>query len=117
MLEVFRLSVFIAHLDRPSLGDWPKAVTSTPAHAMGLGKTHGLLKEGGPANFVLFRGRQYSELFSRSQHDRLVVRNGKWIAATVPDYDELDLILAHHALSKTQPLIENNNKENRKTTV
>ena len=117
MLEVFRLSVFIAHLDRPSLGDWPKAVTSTPAHAMGLGETHGLIKEGGPANFVLFRGRQYSELFSRSQHDRLVVRNGKWIAATVPDYDELDPILAHHALSKTQPLIENNNKENRKTTV
>ena len=118
MLEVFRLSVFIAHLDRPSLGDWPKAVTTTPAQAMGLGKTHGLLKEGGAADFVLFRGRQYSELFSRSQHDRLVIRNGQWIAATVPHYDELDPILNQHALTKTQPLVENNNdKENRKTTV
>ena len=118
MLEVFRLSVFIAHLDRPSLGDWPKAVTTTPAQAMGLGKTHGLLKEVGAADFVLFRGRQYSELFSRSQHDRLVIRNGQWIAATVPHYDELDPILNQHALTKTQPLVENNNdKENRKTTV
>jgi cytosine/adenosine deaminase-related metal-dependent hydrolase len=118
MLEVFRLSVFIAHLDRPSLGDWPKAVTTTPAQAMGIGETHGLLKEGGPANFVIFRGRQYSELFSRSQHDRLVVRNGKWIATTVPNYDELDPILDHHALSKTQPLIgSNDSKENRKTIV
>ena len=85
---------------------------------MGIGETHGLLKEGGPANFVIFRGRQYSELFSRSQHDRLVVRNGKWIATTVPNYDELDPILDHHALSKTQPLIgSNDSKENRKTIV
>ena len=44
--------------------------------------------------------------------------NGKWIATTVPNYDELDPILDHHALSKTQPLIgSNDSKENRKTIV
>ena len=83
-----------------------------------LANVEAVLKEGGAADFVLFRGRQYSELFSRSQHDRLVIRNGQWIAATVPHYDELDPILNQHALTKTQPLVENNNdKENRKTTV
>mgnify|MGYP002629844162 FL=1 len=92
MLEVFRLSVFIAHLDRPSFGDWPKAVTSTPARAMGFGETHGLIREGGEANLVLFKARHYSELFSRPQHDRLVLRHGKHIGVSIPGYEELDEI-------------------------
>lgn len=32
---------------------------------------HGMLRVGGPANLVIFRGRKYSELFSRPQIDRV----------------------------------------------
>ena len=57
----------IAHLDRP-YGDWPRAITSTPADAMGL-PSHGRIAVGGPADFVICRGRRYSELLSRPQWD------------------------------------------------
>ena len=62
----------IGHLDRPAIGAWPCAVTSTPAAAMGLGQQGvGTLAVGGPADFVLFRGRRYSELLARPQFDRV----------------------------------------------
>jgi hypothetical protein len=59
----------MAHLDRP-YGDWPQAVTSVPADAMGL-RQHGRVAAGLPANLVIFRGRRYSELLSRPQYDRV----------------------------------------------
>lgn len=59
----------ICHLDRP-YGSWPTAVTSVPAAAMKL-PHHGIIRSGGPANLVVFRGRKYSELLSRPQHDRV----------------------------------------------
>ena len=58
----------IGHLDRP-YGDWPRAVTSAAWAAMRL--AGGWLREGAPADFVIFRGRRYSELMSRPQHDRV----------------------------------------------
>ncbi len=61
----------IGHLDRP-YGAWPRAVTGIPAAAMGLaGRGVGSLRAGGPADFVLFRGRRYSELLARPQFDRV----------------------------------------------
>jgi cytosine deaminase len=90
-LEVFAMSVKIAHLDRP-YGDWCRAVTSTPADLMGL-STVGRIGVGLPADFVIFRARRYSELFARSQHDRLVVRSGVAIDTTLPDYAELDYLV------------------------
>lgn len=81
----------MAHLDRP-YGDWVRSVTATPANAMGL-RSHGRLKVGGPADFVIFRARRYSELLSRPQLDRVVVRNGKALVHVVPpDYSELDYV-------------------------
>ncbi len=59
----------MAHLDRP-YSDWPLSVTATPADAMHLPR-HGRLAVGGPADFVIFRGRRYSELLSRPQYDRV----------------------------------------------
>jgi cytosine deaminase len=41
-------------------------------------------------DFVVFRARCFSELLSRPQADRAVVRGGAQVAATVPDYSELD---------------------------
>lgn len=87
-LEVFSLSVKIAHLDRP-YADWCRAITSTPADLMGLPAV-GRIGVGLPADLVLFRARRYSELLSRSQHDRQVLRDGKLIDTILPDYAELD---------------------------
>jgi cytosine deaminase len=88
MLEVFREAVRIAHLDHP-LGDWPASVTRTPAIQMRLGGL-GAIAPGESADLVLFRARRWSELLSRPQADRLVIRSGQSIDATPPDYAELD---------------------------
>ncbi len=87
-LEVFSLSAKIAHLDRP-FGDWSRAITTTPADLMGL-PTMGRIGVGLPANLVLFKARNYSELLSRGQRDRIILRDGKLIDSTLPDYAELD---------------------------
>jgi cytosine deaminase len=88
MLEVFREATRIAHLDRP-VGDWPRAVTATPAELMGLTGA-GRIGPGLPADLVLFEGRAWSELLSRPQGNRVVLRNGKAIERRLPDYRELD---------------------------
>lgn len=88
MLEVYRMATRILHLDHP-VGDWPKAVASTPAEIMRLDGT-GVLKPGGPADLVIFKGRSWTELLSRPESDRIVVRDGKPIARDIPDYAELD---------------------------
>jgi cytosine/creatinine deaminase len=87
-LEVFTMGVRIAHLDRP-YGDWANAISLTPANLMGLPDV-GRIAVGLPADLVLFKARSFSELLSRSQHDRIVLRNGKAIDTTLPDYGELD---------------------------
>ena len=43
---------------------------------------------------VLFRGRGFSELLSRPQADRVVLRRGQPIDTDPPDYRELDDLLA-----------------------
>jgi cytosine deaminase len=88
LMEVFRESVRIGHLDNP-VGDWPRAVTALPAEAMGLA-TAGRVRVGAPADLVLFAARDYSELLSRPQSDRVVLRAGRAIDTTLPDYRELD---------------------------
>jgi cytosine deaminase len=88
VLEVFTQSVRIAHLDMP-YGDWPSAVTKTAADLIGLPDV-GRIGVGLPADLILFKGRSFSELLSRPQHDRMVMRNGKPIDTTLPDYAELD---------------------------
>jgi len=91
LLEVLSWSTKIAHLDCP-YDDWCRSVTLTPADLMGL-PTAGRIGVGLSADLVLFRARRYSELFSRSQGDRTVLRRGRAIDTTLPDYAELDPIL------------------------
>ncbi|MEN9245388.1 MAG: cytosine deaminase [Thermostichales cyanobacterium SRBZ-1_bins_19] len=91
MAEVVRMAVRIGHLDS-DYGFWPRAFTSTPAALMGLAGV-GKLAVGMPADLVVFRGRNYSEWLSRSQHDRRVIRGGKLIDSTLPDYEELDYLV------------------------
>ncbi|MEG4231475.1 cytosine deaminase [Microcoleus sp. Pol11C3] len=91
VLEVFNMSVRIAHLDRP-WEDWPRTVTTTPADLMGLPNL-GRIGVGLPADLILFKARNFSELLSRSQRDRTVLRQGREIDTTLPDYRELDDLL------------------------
>lgn len=92
VLEVFNMAVRIAHLDRP-WEDWPRTVTKTPADLMGLPNL-GKIAVGLPADLILFKARNFSELLSRAQGDRTVLRQGKEIDTTLPDYRELDDLLA-----------------------
>jgi cytosine deaminase len=91
MLEVYREATRIAQLDRP-VGDWPAAVTRIPASVMRL-EGRGRLVPGGVADLVLFNARGYSELLSRPQSDRIVLRDGLPIDTTLPDYRELDPLM------------------------
>jgi cytosine deaminase len=91
VLEVFTQSVRIGHLDVP-YGDWPCAVTKTAADLIGLPEV-GRIGVGLPADLILFKGRNFSELLSRPQHDRIVIRNGQPIDTTLPDYAELDELI------------------------
>jgi len=88
MLEVYRMATRILHLDHP-VGDWPRTVAATPAEIMGIDGA-GVLMTGGPADFIIFRGRSFTELLSRPESDRIVVRNGHAIERSLPDYSELD---------------------------
>ncbi len=92
MLEVFTQAVRIAHLDHP-FGAWPRAATTTPADIMGLPHA-GRLAIGAPADLVLFRARFFSELLSRRQADRVVLRAGRVVRDPLPDYRELDGLMS-----------------------
>ncbi len=91
MVEVFREAVRIAHFDHP-FGRWPAAVARTPAEVIGR-PDRGVIAVGGPADLVLFRARTFTELLARPQADRTVLRSGKAIDRTLPDYRELDDIM------------------------
>jgi cytosine/creatinine deaminase len=87
-LEVFREATRILHLDHP-VGNWPESITRTPADTMGLPGL-GRIAAGLPAHLVLFKARNWTELLSRPQHDRVVLRHGARLATMLPDYRELD---------------------------
>jgi cytosine/creatinine deaminase len=53
---------------------------------------HGRIGGGLPANLVLFKARNWTELLSRPQSDRIVIRNGRIIDRVLPDYRELDVL-------------------------
>ncbi|MBL1208615.1 cytosine deaminase [Geminocystis sp. GBBB08] len=88
MLEVFNQSVKIVHLDTP-YSDWITSVTKIPADLMKLPDL-GQIRVNSPANLVVFKARYFSELFSRNQSDRLIIRDGKIIKNQLPNYQELD---------------------------
>lgn len=88
MFEVLREATRIAHLDHP-VASWPASVNRVPADIMGL--THrGRIAPGAAADLVMFSARNFSELYSRAQSDRVVLRNGQSIDTTLPDFRDLD---------------------------
>jgi cytosine/creatinine deaminase len=93
VLEVFEQAVKIAHLDAP-YGDWIASVTTTPARIMDL--PLGKIIPGSSADLIIFPGRYFSELLARSQHNRIIIRKGKQIKTQLPDYRELDDLIARN---------------------
>jgi cytosine deaminase len=90
MLEVLREATRIGHLDH-SRPDWVQAVLANPARACGFAAP--ALSQGAPADLVIFRARNWNELFARPQTDRIVIRAGRQVVRTLPDYAELDPLM------------------------
>ncbi|MEL6316418.1 MAG: cytosine deaminase [Pseudomonadota bacterium] len=88
MVEVMREATRIAHLDHSDPG-WPRAFTETPRRICGFADP-APFAPGAPADLVILRAREWTELFARPQSDRLVLRAGRPIDAAPPDYAELD---------------------------
>jgi cytosine deaminase len=91
MLDTFSQAVKILHLDHP-LGDWIRAATETPAAIMGIER--GSLAVNAPADLIVLKARNYSEMLSRAQFDRAVLRAGRAIDTRLPDYRLLDDLMA-----------------------
>jgi cytosine/creatinine deaminase len=89
-LEVLREATRIAHFDHP-FGNWPSTITRTPADFMGFSE-HGRIASGIPADLILFKARNWTELLSRPQSNRIVFRRGRIIDTALPDYRELDAL-------------------------
>lgn len=84
MLEVWNQSVRIAHLDTP-YSDWIASVSKTPADLMGLPQ-FGRIGVNYSADFIIFKARYFSELLSRPQFDRTIIRRGRIVDRTLPHY-------------------------------
>jgi cytosine deaminase len=90
-VEVFREAVRILHLDHP-LDTAARVITTSPASILGRPDI-GRIAVGSPADLVLFSARRWSEFLSRPQSDRVVLRKGKVIDRSLPDYRELDSVI------------------------
>ncbi len=90
-VEVFREAVRILHLDHP-LDTAARVITTSPAEILGRPDI-GHIAVGSPADLVLFSARRWSEFLSRPQSDRVVLRKGKVIDRSLPDYRELDSVI------------------------
>lgn len=89
--EVLREGARILHFDHPQRDAfaWTRSVSADPASIAQFAFT-GELKAGAAADLVLLKGRNWTELMSRPQADRIVIRAGRAIDTTLPDYRELD---------------------------
>lgn len=90
MIEVMREATRIGHLDH-SDSDWVQTFLTNPARACGFSEPS--LAPGAPADLVICKARNWTELLARPQADRIVVRNGRPIDRTLPDYSELDPLM------------------------
>lgn len=89
--EVFREGARILQFDHPQQDAfaWARAVGTDAAAIAGFDYT-ATIETGAPADLLLFAARNWTELMSRPQTDRTVLRRGVAIDTTLPDYRELD---------------------------
>lgn len=89
--EVLREGARILQFDHPQADAfvWARAVGADAAAIAGF--AYGaIIAEALPADLMLFGARSWTELMSRPQADRTVLRGGLAIDTTLPDYRELD---------------------------
>jgi len=82
---------FASDNTRDPLPDWPAAFITNPAKACGFDAPS--LAPGAPADLVICNARSWTELHARPQADRIVLRDGRPIDTTLPDYAELDPLM------------------------
>ena len=99
MLEVIREAVRIGHLDHTD-ANWLDAFGAVPAQACGFDQR--ALRPGEPADFMILNARDVSELLSRPQSDRVVIRAGRAIQRALPQYRELDRLFGPEAQAAAQ---------------
>jgi cytosine/creatinine deaminase len=87
MLDTFRASVRILHLDHPLAGA-PALAGPVPGAMMGLPHA-GTIRAGAPADLILLPARSLNEVVARPHADRIVVVAGRAIAARRPAYEAL----------------------------
>lgn len=91
MLEVLREGARILHFDHPQEEAWNWATAASSNAAAIAGFAHrAKIEVGAPADLIVFRARNWTELLARPQADRIVLRRGAAIDTTLPDYRELD---------------------------
>ncbi len=91
MVEVFREAARVLHFDHPQRSAWCWAATVASGAAEIAGFDYAAqIAPGAPADLILFRARTWTELNARPQSDRIVLRAGRAIDTTPPDYRELD---------------------------
>lgn len=89
-VEVYREATRILHFDH-SERPWLETIFTRPADQMGLAEK-GRLAPGLAADLVIVPARTMNEFLSRPQIGRVVLIDGKVIAAPLPDYAELDTL-------------------------
>ena len=93
-IEVFREGARSLHFDHPQdqAWDWVRSIGSAASAIAGFDHA-ATIAVGAPADLVLFRARNWTELLARPQSDRIVLRDGTAIDTTLPDYRELDELM------------------------
>ena len=87
MLDTWRQAVRIAHLDH-LFGEAALLCGPAPAAVMGL-EHAGRIVAGGPADLIALEAWSMDQVMARPQADRVVMRGGRRLDATVPSYAEL----------------------------
>ena len=85
------LSELLAKHDQ---GDLLRSIAEAVLQLIMEADVEGLIGAGRTADLLVFRARTFSELLSRPQSDRTVLRAGVPLEAKVPDYRELDDLFA-----------------------
>jgi cytosine/creatinine deaminase len=91
MIDTLQQSVRVFQLDEP-IAQAVSMAGLTPSDITGAGSA-GRIHIGAPADVIVLSARTLNEAMCRPQSDRIVIRDGARITATLPDYEELDQVL------------------------
>jgi cytosine deaminase len=88
MVDTLRQGMRILHLDDRL--DCALAMTGpVPANICGFADS-GVITHGGPADLIVFEAKKINHLLSRPTTERTVIRAGKALSPSLPDYEELE---------------------------